>query len=75
MNGLWLYAVLTGVIGRQRLQYDLWGHSVNMAARLEAASEPDHLCVREDVAQKIQGHFPDVFAFLPAKMADLKGAA
>ena len=32
--------VVAGVVGARRLTYDVWGNAVNVAQRLEAASEP-----------------------------------
>jgi hypothetical protein len=37
--------VVGGVIGRVRMCFDIWGDTVNVAARLEAASEPGRLLV------------------------------
>ncbi|MCB1307307.1 MAG: adenylate/guanylate cyclase domain-containing protein, partial [Leptospiraceae bacterium] len=33
--------VMAGIVGRTRFTYDLWGDTVNVASRLEGASEPD----------------------------------
>lgn len=33
-------AVVAGLIGRKRFIYDVWGHTVNVASRLEASSVP-----------------------------------
>jgi len=35
--------VVAGVVGKRRFTYDIWGHSVNVAQRLEAASEPGRI--------------------------------
>ncbi len=32
--------VVAGLVGKRRFTYDIWGDSVNVAQRLEAASEP-----------------------------------
>ena len=35
--------VMAGVIGTRRFAYDVWGDTVNIAARLEAASQPNRV--------------------------------
>jgi len=35
--------VVAGVVGRRRFTYDIWGDSVNVAQRLEAAAEPGRI--------------------------------
>jgi adenylate cyclase len=34
---------MAGVIGTRRFAYDVWGDTVNIAARLEAASQPNRV--------------------------------
>ena len=41
--GLHSGPVMAGVIGTRRFAYDVWGDTVNIAARLEAASEPNRV--------------------------------
>ena len=41
--GLHSGAVMAGVIGMRKFAYDVWGDTVNIAARLEAASQPNRV--------------------------------
>jgi class 3 adenylate cyclase len=41
--GLHSGPVMAGVIGTRRFAYDVWGDTVNIAARLEAASQPNRV--------------------------------
>jgi class 3 adenylate cyclase len=34
---------MAGVIGTRRFAYDVWGDTVNIAARIEAASQPNRV--------------------------------
>jgi class 3 adenylate cyclase len=38
--------VTAGVIGAQKPHYDIWGHSVNMASRMETTGEPEKIQVQ-----------------------------
>jgi len=61
------------VIGRERLLYDLWGDTVNVAARLEAASEPNRVALREDKAQALGRAYPGSFQFSEPIEKHMKG--
>jgi adenylate cyclase len=37
--------VIAGVVGRRKYQYDVWGDTVNTAARMEEAAPPGSVCV------------------------------
>src|SRR6478752_205395 len=41
--GLHSGPVMAGVIGTRKFSYDVWGDAVNIAARMEAASEPNRV--------------------------------
>ncbi|RPI68540.1 MAG: adenylate/guanylate cyclase domain-containing protein, partial [Ignavibacteriae bacterium] len=43
-------AVTAGVIGTQRMQYDVWGDTVNVASRMESTGEPGRIHVSQTFA-------------------------
>ena len=51
--------VIAGIIGHDKYQYDVWGSTVNTAARLEQAGSPGTVCVTADtwrtLAARCQG--------------------
>jgi class 3 adenylate cyclase len=49
--------LVAGVIGRQRLAFDIWGETVNVAARLQTASAPGRILVSDSVRQACPGQF------------------
>jgi class 3 adenylate cyclase len=55
--GLHSGPVVAGVIGQMKFAYDLWGHTVNTAARLETAGEHGSLNVATDIYSKVEPLF------------------
>jgi class 3 adenylate cyclase len=49
--GVHVGPVIAGVVGRRKYQYDVWGDTVNLASRLEAAAEPGTVCVTAQTCQ------------------------
>jgi adenylate cyclase len=47
--------VIAGVIGGRKYQYDVWGDTVNVAARMEAAAEPGSICVPAETWRVLEG--------------------
>lgn len=43
--GLHVGPVVAGVVGRRKYQYDVWGDTVNLAARMQEAAQPGSICV------------------------------
>ena len=50
-------SVVAGVIGTSKFAYDLWGDSVNVAARMEQAAPKGGIQVSEATYQLLRGHF------------------
>ncbi|MEI7721007.1 MAG: adenylate/guanylate cyclase domain-containing response regulator [Verrucomicrobiota bacterium] len=51
--GLHRGPVIAGVVGKQKLGYDLWGDTVNFAARLERLAQPDTILTSSEVFQSL----------------------
>lgn len=49
--------VVAGIVGFARFQYDIFGDTVNLASRVQTASEPMHVCVSANTLQLLHGQF------------------
>jgi hypothetical protein len=49
--------VVAGMLGHKKLSYDIWGHTVNVAARLEASSKAGKINISETTYEKIKPYF------------------
>lgn len=61
--------VVAGVIGNRKFAYDLWGDTVNVAARMEASGEAGRIQVTDEFAAGLA----DRFTFEPRGEIDIKG--
>ena len=55
--GLHSGPLMAGVIGMRRPAYDVWGDTVNIAARLETASRPNRVLASAATANRLGGDF------------------
>jgi adenylate cyclase len=55
--GLHSGPLMAGVIGTRRYAYDVWGDTVNIAARIEAASMPNRVLASAATAGMLSGDF------------------
>lgn len=55
--GLQTGPVVAGIIGEHRFLYDIWGDTVNVAARFESYSEPGRIHVTAEVADILAPNF------------------
>jgi len=58
--GLHVSPVVAGVVGRRKYQYDVWGDTVNLAARMQQAAQPGSICVPAETWRLLQGQCPAV---------------
>lgn len=50
--------VVAGVVGTKKFQYDIWGSTVNLAARMESSSTPGKINISENTYQLVKDEFP-----------------
>jgi adenylate cyclase len=55
--GLHVGPVIAGVVGRRKFEYDIWGDTVNTAARMEQNSDAGRINISGDTYQAIKGSF------------------
>jgi class 3 adenylate cyclase len=60
---------VAGVIGQRKFAYDLWGDTVNTAARMESNGIPDEIQVSEQIYQRLG----DRYRFSEVHIVNLKG--
>lgn len=49
--------VIAGVVGKHKFTYDIWGNTVNIAQRVEAAGTPGRINIAESTWQHIKARF------------------
>ena len=49
--------VVAGVVGKNKFTYDIWGNTVNVAERLEAADEPGRVNISETTWNHVKSRF------------------
>jgi class 3 adenylate cyclase/HD superfamily phosphodiesterase len=55
--GLHMGPLVAGIIGSNKISFDVWGDTVNIAARCESVSLPGCITITEKVAQTVQDVF------------------
>jgi adenylate cyclase len=73
-SGIHCGPAAAGVIGSQRLQYDVWGDTVNVASRMESSSEPGRIHVSNAFATVLRSvSDPAPYTLTPRGMVEIKG--
>lgn len=49
--------VMAGVVGKSKFLYDIWGDTVNLAARMESSGEPNKINISGDTYKLIKDYF------------------
>ena len=62
-------SVVAGVIGRKKFSYDLWGHAVNLASRMESSGVAGRIQVTENTYHLLA----NAFSFVDGGIVDCKG--
>ena len=62
--------VLAGIIGQQRIAFDLWGETVNLASRMESHGMQGRIQVSSSTYELLRGEF----SFDEERTIDVKGA-
>ncbi|CAN5518201.1 hypothetical protein BH10BAC6_BH10BAC6_05830 [soil metagenome] len=65
--------VVAGVLGRGRLQYDVWGDTVNIASRMESTSEPGRIHISDVFAVELAHSMNPSYTVLPRGSIEIKG--
>jgi class 3 adenylate cyclase len=50
-------AVVAGIVGKHKYAYDVWGDTVNLASRLESASDVNRVNISAYTYDQIRDHF------------------
>ena len=61
--------LIAGVIGSQKLSYDIWGDTVNVASRMESTGIPGRIQVTETVVEAASG----AYSFEERGLVEIKG--
>lgn len=49
--------LISGVVGRKKFAYDIWGDTVNIAARMESNSEPNKVNISKSTMLSVKEYF------------------
>ena len=55
--GIHTGSVISGVVGKKKFQYDIWGNAVNLASRMESAGGPGKVNISESTYEMVKDYF------------------
>lgn len=55
--GIHTGSLVAGVVGKNRLAFDIWGETVNLASRMETHSDPNQINISSETYEKIKDFF------------------
>ena len=55
--GMHIGPVVAGVIGRNKFAFDMWGDTVNVAARMESHGVPGEIHISENMAERLEDNY------------------
>jgi adenylate cyclase len=53
--GVHMGPLMAGIVGRERYQFDIWGDTVNVAARLTGVASPGAVAITEEMSARLPG--------------------
>ena len=54
-SGVHMGPLMAGIVGRERYQFDIWGDTVNVAARLTRVASPGTVALTEEMSARLSG--------------------
>jgi class 3 adenylate cyclase/predicted metal-dependent HD superfamily phosphohydrolase len=55
--GLHMGPLVAGIIGKYKISFDVWGDTVNIAARAEQVSKPGFITITEPIEKQVEKYF------------------
>ena len=50
-------SVTSGVVGKSKFQFDIWGDAVNLASRMETGGEPGRVNISKYTYERVKDHY------------------
>jgi adenylate cyclase len=46
--------IIAGIVGYQKIAFDVWGHPVNIASRLQSVADSSGVCISDELYQHVK---------------------